>query len=224
MIGRRLAPVCAVVVTACFPTITHGPRVEDGFVFGVTAATTSGDTHVEGDAGVALREGTLGAFIGQGWASTDRRQPSAYFGLVVPVFVPFAQADLYVQAPQAWTGPLAAGVGATGSIEGGSLYGQLGFQPERGIGWQAMGGYGVRASTSRDQSTSPAWVGNVGLSFASGHFRGLLFVQGADGRAPGNCFTEPVTQARQCDTGPHGRSVSIGVSLGRHQRSVGAPP
>ena len=225
MIRRRFAPYCAPLITACFPTITHGPRVENGFVFGVTAATTSGDTHTEGDeGGVALREGTFGAFLGQGWASTNPRKPSAYFGLVVPAFVPYAQVDLYVQAPQAWTGPLAAGLGGTGSIEGGSLYSQVGFQPERGIGWQAMAGYGVRTSTATDQSTSPAWVGNLGLSLASGHFRGLLFVQGADGRAPGNCFTDPSTQIRRCETGPHGRAVSIGVSLGRHQRSVGPPP
>ena len=66
---RRLMPFGALLVTACFPTITHGPRVEDGFVFGLTAATTSGDTHTEGDeGGFALREGTFGPFIGQGWA------------------------------------------------------------------------------------------------------------------------------------------------------------
>jgi len=223
---RRFAPLGALLVTACFPTITHGPRVENGFVFGVTAATTTGDTHVEGDEGVALRTGTFGPFIGQGWASTDRHKPSAYLGLVVPVFVPYAQADFYVQAPQAWTGggALAAGLGATGSIEGGSVYTQFGFQPERGIGWQAMAGYGVRTSSSTEQSTSPAWVGNVGLSFASGYFRGLVFVQGADGRAPGNCFTEPASQSRHCDIGPHGRAVSVGISLGRHRRNVGAPP
>lgn len=194
-------------------------------MFGVTAASTTGDTHVEGDeGGVALREGTFGPFIGQGWAASDSHKPSAYFGLVVPVFVPYAQVDVYVQAPQAWTGVLAGGVGGTGSIEGGSLYGQFGYQPERGIGWQAMAGYGVRASISSEQSSSPAWVGNVGLSLASGHFRGLLFVQGADGRAPGNCFTNPATQSRQCETGPHARAVSIGVSLGRHRRNVGPPP
>jgi hypothetical protein len=224
---RRLVPLGLPFITACFPTITHGPRVENGFVFGVTAATTSGDTHTEGDeGGFALREGTLGPFIGQGWASTDPHKPSAYLGLVVPLFFPVSQLDLYVQAPQAWTGggQFAAGLGATGSIEGGSLYTQFGFQPERGVGWQAMGGYGIRVSSATDQSTSPAWVGNVGLSFASGHFRGLVFVQGADGRAPGYCLTEPTTQSRQCDTGPHARAVSIGVSLGRHGRSVGAPP
>lgn len=143
--------------------------------------------------------------------------------MVVPAFVPYAQADLYVQAPQAWTGPLAAGVGGTGSIEGGSLYGQAGFQPDRGIGWQVMAGYGVRTSTSSEQSASPAWVANVGLSLASGHFRGLFFVQGADGRAPGNCFTDPATLTRRCETGPHGRALSLGISLGRHQRSVGPP-
>ncbi len=224
MNGRRLALSGVLLVTACFPTITHGPRVEHGLAFGVTAATTSGDTHTEGDEGLALREGTFGAFIGHGWESTNRRKPAVYLGVVVPVFVPYAQADLYVQAPQAWTGPLAAGLGATGSIEGGSLYTQFGFQPERGIGWQAMAGYGVRTSSSSEQSTSPAWVGNIGLSFASGHFRGLLFAQGADGRAPGNCFTNSATQVRQCETGPHGRVVSFGVSLGRHQKNAGAPP
>jgi hypothetical protein len=223
MISRRVAPVGALFVTACFPTIVHGPRVENGVVFGVTAATTSGDTHVEGDEGLRLRTGTLGPFIGQGWVSADPHKPATYLGLVVPLFIPYSQLDLYVQAPPAWTGAFAAGLGATASIEGGSLYSQFGFQPDRGLGWQAMAGYGVRTSSARDQSVSPAWVGNVGLSLASGHFRGLLFVQGADGRAPGNCFTEAATQTRHCDTGARGRAVSIGVSLGRHQRNVGQP-
>jgi len=223
MIWRRIAPLGVFLVTACFPTITHGPRVENGVVFGLTAATTSGDTHVEGDEGVGLRTGVLGPFIGQGWAATDPHKPSTYLGVVVPLFPLYSQLDLYLQAPQAWTGSLAAGLGATGSIEGGSVYTQFGFAPERGIGWQAMAGYGVRSSSSRDQSTSPAWVGNMGLSFAGGHFRGLLFVQGADGRAPGNCFTEPATQARHCDIGARGRAVSIGVSFGRHSVSVGPP-
>ena len=222
---RRLAPLCTMLVTACFPTITHGPRVENGFVFGVTGATTSGDTHTEGDeGGFHLRDGTIGPFVGQGWAPSTPRHPGAYLGLVVPLFFPLAQVDFYVQAPPAWTGPLAAGMGGTGSIEGGSVYGQLGFQPDRGIGWQAMAGYGVRASSSDFQGTSPAWVGNLGLSFASGHFRGLLFVQGANGREPASCFTEPVTQQRRCDPGDRARAVSFGVSLGRHQRNVGAPP
>lgn len=225
MILRRLAPLAMLLVAACFPTITHGPRVEKGFVFGVTGASTTGDTHVEGDeGGIHLRGGVFGPFLGYGWTSDDRRKPAAYLGLAVPAFFPYAQADLYVQAPQAWTGPLAAGIGGVGSIEGGSAYGQLGFQPQRGIGWQMMGGYGVRTSSSDFQSSSPAWIGSVGLSLATGHFRGMLFVQGADGRAPGNCFTDPSTHSQQCDTGPHARAVSFGVSLGRHQRNVGAPP
>jgi hypothetical protein len=87
-----------------------------------------------------------------------------------------------------------------------------------------LGGYGVRTSSSDFQSSSPAWIGGAGLSIATGHFRGMLFVQGADGRAPGNCFTDPATHSRQCDTGPHARAVSFGVSLGRHQRNVGAAP
>jgi hypothetical protein len=106
MTARRFAPIGALLVTACFPTITHGPRVENGVGYGLTAATTSGDTHVEGDEGVALRSGTFGAFVGQGWAAADPHKASAYLGLVVPVFVPYAQLDLYVQSPRAWTDPL----------------------------------------------------------------------------------------------------------------------
>lgn len=222
---RRVAPIGAMLVSACFPTIVHGPRVENGFAFGVTAASTSGDTHTEGDeGGIHLRDGAIGAFIGQGWAPSNPRSPGAYVGVVVPVFFPYSQLDLYIQAPTAWTGALSAGLGAMGSIEGGSVYTQVGIQPESGVGWQAMAGYGVRASSSRFQGTSPAWIGNLGVSFASGHFRGLLFVQGARGREPESCFTDPSTQRQQCELGDRARAISFGVSLARHQRNAGPPP
>src|SRR5206468_1469490 len=122
--------------SACFPTMMHGARVEDGAAVGITAATTSGPAHVEGDeGGIRLRQGMIGLYTGYGWAAATSHQPGFYLGATVPVFFPAAQIDAYMQMPPAWTGSYSAGVGTTADFLGATGYAQFGQQNERGSGW-----------------------------------------------------------------------------------------
>ena len=211
------------VLSGCFPAVTHGPRVENGPVFGVTAAMSTGDAHVEGDeGGIRLRQAVTGPFAGYGWAPSSSRVPGFHIALAVPVFFPLAQLDAYLQAPPAWTGPFSSGVGITANIEGVTPYVQLGVQPQRGIGWHVSGGYGVRESSSTFQSTSAAWFGSAALSFSEGYVRSHLFVQAGWGRIPGSCI-EQQPGTRTCSQGERATSFATGLSLGRHGRNVGRP-
>src|SRR5215471_12068752 len=100
----------------CFPAVMHGAHIEEGWIAGVTAATTSGDTHTEGDeGGIYLRQAMIGPFVGYGSASSSPAQPGYYIGAVVPVIYPFAQIDAYLELPPGLTRPVATGVGVTAS-------------------------------------------------------------------------------------------------------------
>src|ERR1043166_5905397 len=125
---RVVAGILALTgTTACFPSIMHGPRVENGATFGITAASTTGDTHTEGDeGGIHLRTGILGAYAGYGWAPATTSRPGFYLGATVPVFFPATQIDAYMQLPPAWTGPLQGGFGVSTDLEGATGYTQLG--------------------------------------------------------------------------------------------------
>jgi hypothetical protein len=202
---------------ACFPAVTHGPRVESGLTAGVTGAYTWGPTHVEGDeGGINLREGVVGPYAGYGWAPARATRPGVYLGVAVPAYFPLAQVDAYVQAPPAWTGPLSAGVGVVASLEGVHGYGQVGRVNDRGVGVYLTGGYGSRESTSRIQGSSPAWFGGAALQLATGHLRTQLFVQGATGHAPDWCREEPGLP-REC---PRGATEGPARRLGRGHGST----
>src|SRR5690242_3672768 len=55
----------------CFPAITHGARVEDGWIAGLMAGSTTGAVHTEGDeGGFHLRQAMIGPFVGYGTAPT----------------------------------------------------------------------------------------------------------------------------------------------------------
>jgi hypothetical protein len=229
---RRFLPLAIAAATtaattaataACFPAVTHGPRVESGLSVGATGAVTYGPTHVEGDeGGINLREGVVGPYVGYGWAPSSPGRAGAYIGLAVPLLFTLAQVDVYVQAPPAWTGPLSAGAGVVASPEGVHGYGQVGRVSDRGLGWYLTGGYGRRESWSTAQSSSPAWFGGAAIQLATGRFRTHLFVQGADGRIPGNCFTESPSGPEVCARGERARAVALGATLGWHSRRAGA--
>ena len=86
MAKKVVALFCALILGACFPAVTHGPRVEPGFTAGVTGAYTTGDTHVEGDeGGIHLRQGVIGPYAGYGWSAASARSPRLYLGVAVPV-------------------------------------------------------------------------------------------------------------------------------------------
>ena len=213
-----LAAPCA-GAAACFPAVTHGPRVEPGLAAGLTAAYTRGPTHVEGDeGGIRLRSGVVGAYGGYGWTPASARAPRLYLAVAVPILFPHAQVDAFVQAPPAWTGALSTGAGVVASVEGVHVYGQAGRVSDRGMGWYLTGGYGRRESWSTEQSSSPAWFGAAAVQLAAGHARAHLFVQGADGRIPGQCRVVP---GGPCARGERARAVAVGATVGWARRRVG---
>jgi hypothetical protein len=219
---RAIGSIILACACACFPAVTHSARVEEGWIAGVMAGTTSGDTHVEGDeGGIHLRQAAIGPFVGYGSAAARPREPGYYVGAVVPVFFPLAQLDAYLQVPPALTGSVATGLGLTASTEGLHGYGMLGADLDRRTSWYVAGGYGSRQSSSRFQSSSPAWFGNAGIVLASGYLRTQVFAQFAGGRIPGSCFDDPTTRTRVCDRGEQAHAFSLGISLGRQQHNAG---
>ena len=218
-LARRLATGILAGVCGCFPAITHGARVEDGLIVGLTGGLGSGDTHVEGDeGGIRLRQPIIGPFVGYGSAPVRRDLPRFYVGAAVPVFFPLAQVDAYLQLPPAWTGPFALGVGAVASTEGVTGYALVGGDLDQTTAWHIGAGYGRRESSSRFQSSSGAWVGSAAIESAHGYLRTQVFLQAAVGNLPGSCFDDPVSQRSMCTRGEHSGAVALGVTLGRHQQ------
>jgi len=218
-LARRLTTGVLTFGCGCFPAITHGARVEDGVIVGVTGGLGSGDTHVEGDeGGIRLRQPIIGPFVGYGSAPARRDLPRFYVGAAVPVFFPLAQVDAYMQLPPAWTGPVAMGVGAVASSEGVTGYALLGGDLNQTSSWHIGAGYGRRQSSSRFQSSSGAWVGSAAIESAHGYLRTQVFLQGAVGNLPGSCFDDPAAHRSTCTRGEHTSAVALGVTLGRHQK------
>jgi hypothetical protein len=215
-----LIMVCLAGSAGCFPVLMHGARVENGASFGLTASTTSGPTHVEGDeGGIYLRSGTIGAYGGYGWAPSSPTNPGFHVGVAVPVLFPATQLDAYVQAPPAWTGPLQAGIGATVDYESVHGYAMLGRQDDRGNGWSLHGGYGQRGAQSDFLGRSPALVAGGALHFAfARHGRVQAYVQTAQGRNPEDCFSDPPgATTRRCTPGRSTSAVTLGAAVGWHR-------
>ena len=224
-IGALVGAIGSLIVCGCFPAVTHGARVEDGWIGGVMAGSTSGGTHVEGDeGGIHLRQAVIGPFIGYGTASPRPTLPGYYIGMAVPVLFPYTQLDGYLQLPPAWTPHFVTGLGGIASLEGAHGYAMVGGDFDRANSWYLAGGYGSRQSSSTFQSTSPAWFGNAGVVMAYGYLRTQLFVQAAGGRIPASCFTDPITQANTCELGEKARAMSFGISLGRQGHNARGRP
>jgi hypothetical protein len=214
---KLLIPVCLAGSVGCFPVITHGARVETGTAFGLTASITGGDEHVEGDeGGIHLRDGIIGAYVGHGWAPSSDKNPGFYLGLAIPVLFPATQVDAYFQAPPAWTGPLQAGLGVTANYEGAHGYAMLGKQDDRGIGWSLHAGYGQRGAASEFLGRSPAAIAGGAVHFALGRLlHGQVYVQGANGREPESCFSDPPgSTTRRCTPGQRANALAGGISMG----------
>ena len=216
---RALACGLLAGVTGCFPAITHGPKIEDGFIVGVTGAIPSGPEHVEGDeGGIRLRNPVLGPYAGFGVAPSTPRDVGFYIGAAVPLLFPLAQVDAFVQLPPAWTGPLSAGVGMIASVEHIDGYAMLGGQLDRLTAWHVGLGYGTRWPES-NKTQSAAWVGSVALERAHGRLRTQFFAQFAHGRPPESCANYPGAPA--CSPAPRETATAVGMSIGRHRRSAG---
>ena len=215
-----LAALAALVAatSACFPPVTHGPRVKGGVSAGLTSALTRGDRRGEWDDRV--REASLlSTFAGYGWVPPSRHRPRAYAGAALPLMIPWmAQLEGYVQAPPAWTGPLAAGVGAVVDLVAPTLYVQAGDERDQGIGWHVTGGYGRRDGAGSAESAAPAWIGAAALQLSMGQVHTHLFVQGALARR-GRCAYQPAPPY-ECVPQGRDRALAVGASVvGYHRRA-----
>lgn len=193
--------------TACFPAITHGPRIDPGLTLGATVSTTGGPTYTEGDdGGIHLRQGQIGLHAGYGWEPATPSRPGFFAGVAIPVFFPAAQVDLFVQAPPAWSGRFAAGVGVNADAEREDLHVQFGRISDAGNGWFLMQGID-RRRPGTFYSTSTVSVTGAALQFTSRAARTYVFAQYATGRTPGVCVSEP-----ECRGDPS-KALALGVTI-----------
>jgi hypothetical protein len=215
---HTLATCGLMLASGCFPAITHGPKVENGLIFGVTGGGVSGPVHTEGDVGgIRLRQPVIGPFIGYGVAPSRPERAGFYFGAAVPLLFPLAQIDAFLQLPPAWTGPLSAGVGTIASIDHVDGYAMLGGPIDHSTAWHVGVGYGSRHA-ARD-IPSRALVGSVAIARAAGFVRTQAFVQHAAGRIPGSCSYDNFA-ARICRPGARATATAVGLSVGRHRRNA----
>ncbi len=193
--------------TACFPAITHGPRIDPGPTIGATVSATGGPTYTEGDAGgIHLRQGQIGLHAGYGWEPASPRHPAFFASVAVPVLFPAVQVDLFVQAPPAWTGRFAAGVGVNADFEREDLYVQFGRISDAGNGWFLMQGIDRRQPSSF-YSASTVSVTGAALQFTRRTLRTYVFAQYAAGRTPGACASLPSCR------GEPSTALALGVTM-----------
>lgn len=127
--------------TGCAPMIAHGPVVHPGFSFGASAALGRGPTYENGDDPGPFYLGSAGLHGAYGWQPTSGHRPAVRLAAHGPV-AGIVGADLYLQAPRAWLGPAAGGVGilTEGSARGYMPYVQAGMQNARGLGAHVVTG------------------------------------------------------------------------------------
>lgn len=125
-----------VLATGCAPMIGHGPVVLPGFSVGASAALGVGPTYGNGDDPSPFYLGAGMLQAAYGWQPTNRRLPAIRVGVQGPVEGGDVGADVYVQAPRAWLGPAAVGVGVLAEAPGHRTmpYAQVGVQDARGVG------------------------------------------------------------------------------------------
>ncbi len=212
-----VAPLALLPVAGCFPAVLHGPQVEPGPRGAAVASVAAGPTYVEGDeGGIRLRNAPVGLGVGHGWRAASDARPSLFVGAFVPVYFPMAQLDVYLQAPRAWTGGAAGGLGLNVGTGQATPYLQVGRVSARGTGWSTVQGWSVRRG-SEFRSRSVAWVPGL-----AGHLGGTrttlhVFAMGAVGREPGDCLTLPAT-GRECRPGRRSRTLLGGAALEVHGR------
>jgi hypothetical protein len=177
--------VCAVVLlaqSACFPAMLHGPRVEPGLSGTVNISQVAGPTHTEGDyGGLHLRNASVGLGVGYGWRAATAHRPSFFAGAYVPVVFPFAQLDLFAQAPEAWTGPTSGGLGVNAAIDHVAPYLQWGVVSAAGFGWSTTQGLNVRYGGG-EENGKVSWTPGVAAHLGVGRHRVHLFAMGAFGQ------------------------------------------
>lgn len=168
----------------------HGPRVERGLSVSGNVSVAAGPTHTEGDeGGIRLRNGTAGVGLGYGWRAADRANPSLFVGGYVPILFPVAQLDVFMQAPEAWTGPTSGGVGVNVAVDHVAPYLQWGMVDAKGTGWSILQGVSVRTDDNV-QDGQVSWMPGVAAHFGLGRQRLHLYAMGAFGRLHRSCFSE----------------------------------
>lgn len=141
---------CAFSLQACAPVITHGPEVRSGFTGGATTALGKGPRYENGDDPGPFYFGATMVNVGYGVRPTSNSRPALRIGVQAPT-VGAAAADLYVQAPRRWLGPVSAGVGILSDFaEGRQMpYIQAGAKNRDGFGLDvAIGRYSDDFTTS----------------------------------------------------------------------------
>ena len=209
---RRVCGVAiAVLIAGCFPPVIHGPRVDDGLSVGGSVAITRGPTYTEGDfGGIRLRHGQVGLHAGHGWAAKAPNRPGFFAGVVVPVYFPLAQLNLFMQLPPAWTRAVAAGLGVAGGSENISGYAQVGRVSDGGRGWFLTQGVSQRARY-RARGSSTASLSGAALQFTRRSLRTYVHLQYAFGDQPGSCPYEG--NLLPCIPGPRSHAVSLGTTV-----------
>jgi len=137
---RALAIVAAPLASGCAPMIGHGPVVHPGPSVGASAALGSGPTYENGDDPGPFYVGGAMVQAAYGWQPASGRLPAARIGVQGPVEDGVVAADVYLQAPRAWLGPTAVGVGALVDGRRTMPYAQVGAHSARGFGGHVVVG------------------------------------------------------------------------------------
>jgi len=186
-IARALALVaCGLNLQACAPMITHGPDVRQGLSAGMSIVVPDGPTYENGDDPGPLYFGALAGHVAYGWRPADERTPALSLGVQVPT-LGWTATDVYVQAPRAWLGKAAGGVGVRADGSGRIMpYVQAGMVNADGAGADlVVGGYTDRwggIGYTVDERIGVSWLSTqlpigrwvtsqVHLGFARGHVR-----------------------------------------------------
>jgi hypothetical protein len=142
--------------------IPHGPRVRAGPSGGFSAALGRGPTYANGDDPGPFYFGAAALSGAYGWRPASASLPAVQVGMQLPWPGPIST-DLYVQAPSAWFGPVAAGAGVHTEVDGRAMpYAQVGVEDARGAGVHlVVGRYAHRRQQlmySNEERASVGWL------------------------------------------------------------------
>jgi hypothetical protein len=181
-LSHILSILLVLVLPACVPTVTHGPRVEPGTTVGSVIALGTRPTlekEIEtGQGSVTPVAPPMGFFARYGWTGEGTDTPlRVSAGVFLPLALPFSvthpELDVYAQLTPA-AHPTAASAGVLVSRSYVSPYVQLG----RGLGEQSIYTTQSIAFFAGSGPRATVWMPAVAMKFGGAH----LFVQGGLGR------------------------------------------
>ena len=173
------------VVTACVPTVAHGPRVEPGFSAGGSGALPLYGPRY-GDALSPYAIGPLGADFGYGWRGDDD-SPALRVG--TEFMIARLDPDVYVQLPRSALLGMDGGLGVAATValppKSWMPYAQLGVTEADGSGFYTTQGLlrqGSTSGTGRTVLHDDGCVSTLGYQAARDGPIVRLFVTGVFGR------------------------------------------